>query len=329
MNRVKIMLLLVVVAVAAGGWWWYSHRSVTTEGWLGYVEGGSIFVAAPVAGTLATLDVVRGADVTAGGRLFGLDPQTSTADTERLRAAVRTAQAHRNDLLKARQRPAEIAVIRARQAEAQAVVVNAQKEYDRVEVVNARGFATHAQLDAARAALKSAQAVLAAAQAEEGAALLAGRSDDVRAAEAAIAEAQAALAAQHRLNVEIAPAAHAAAQVEQTYFNPGEWVPANAPVVSLLEPGRIKIRFFVPEDVVGSLRMGTRVQVSCDGCGAPFEATVRFVAPRAEFTPPVIYSERARGKLVFLIEALPDDDPTRLRPGLPVEVRTVAAKSGA
>ena len=138
---------------------------------------------------------------------------------------------------------------------------------------------------------------------------------------AAIAEARATLAAQQRRTVEIAPLAPAAAQVEQTYFNPGEWVPANAPVVSLLEPGRIKLRFFVPEAVVAKLRPGTRISASCDGCGAAFGATVRYVAPRAEFTPPVIYSERARSKLVFMVEAVPDGDPARLHPGLPVEVR--------
>ena len=151
--------------------------------------------------------------------------------------------------------------------------------------------------------------------------MLTGRSDDLRVAQAGIAEAQAALAAARRRTVEIAPRALNAAQVEQTYFVPGEWVPANAPVVSLIEPARIKLRFFVPQQRVASMRPGTRVSVTCDGCGAAFGATVRFVAQRPEFTPPVIYSERARDKLVFLIEAAPDGDPGRLHPGLPVEVR--------
>ena len=298
-----------------------STARAPTEGWLGYVEGESIFVAAPVAGTLASLNVTRGAAVAAGAPLFALDPQTSNADLAQLQAAVIAAQAHRDDLLKARQRPAEIAIIRARQAEARASLVNAQQDYDRVAAINARGFAANSQLDAARATLKSATAAVAAAEAEEGAGLLAGRSDDLHAAEAAIAEARAAVTAQQRRTIEIAPIAAAAAQVEQTYFNAGEWVPANAPIVSLLEPGHIKLRFFVPEEVVATLRPGTRVTASCDGCGPTFGATVRFIAPRAEFTPPVIYSEHARGKLVFLVEAAPDGDPARLHPGLPVEVR--------
>lgn len=313
--------LIVTVLVALGAWWWLGQHSAHNEGWLGYVEGESIYVAAPVSGTLASLDVTRGSTVAAGARLFALDAATSNADVARLQAAVAAAQARHDDLLKARQRPEEIAIIRARQTEARATLVNAQASFDRVAAVNARGFATNAQLDAARAALKAAKAGLAAAEAQESAGLLAGRSDELRAAAAAIAEARAALAAQQRRTVEIAPLAPAAAQVEQTYFNAGEWVPANAPVVSLLEPGRIKLRFFVPESVVATLRPGTRVSASCDGCGAPFGATVRFVAPRAEFTPPVIYSERARSKLVFMVEAVPDGDPARLHPGLPVEIR--------
>jgi HlyD family secretion protein len=324
MTRLKpILLVAAIVAAAIAGWQWFSRRPAVTEGWLGYVEGESIYVAAPVAGTLARLDVTRGGNVAAGARLFALDPATTNADLARLQAAVASAEARRDDLLKARQRPAEIAIIRARQAEAQATLVNAQAQYDRIAAINARGFATNAQLDDARATLKAAMATRAATQAEEGAGLLAGRSDDLRAAEAAIVEARAAVAAQARRTVEIAPAAPAAALVEQTYFNPGEWVPANAPVVSLLEPGRVKLRFFVPESIVATLRPGTRVTASCDGCGPPFGATVRFIAPRAEFTPPVIYSERARSKLVFLVEAAPDGDPARLHPGLPLEIRPV------
>ncbi|MGL4542138.1 MAG: HlyD family secretion protein [Polymorphobacter sp.] len=320
MKKLLVAVLLVVVAVAAG-WAWSRRAAPATEGWLGYVEAESSFIAAPVAGSLATLDVARGDTVAAGARLFALDPQAASADTRRLQAGIALAEARRADLLKARQRPEEIAIVRANQAQARANIERAQHDHDRTAALNAKGFATNAQLDAARATLRSAQAVLAAAVAQERAGMLTGRADDIAAADALIASTRAELAVQKRRDREIAPLAVAAARVEQTFFNPGEWVPANAPVVSLIEPGRIKLRFFVPQDSVARLRPRARVQVSCDGCGAPFGATVRYIAPRAEFTPPVIYSERARGKLVFMVEAVPDGDPARLQPGLPVEVR--------
>lgn len=321
MKRAIVVPVLLIVAVAAALWFWLGRSDPADEGWLGYVEGEAIEVAAPVAGTLARLDVVRGGQVRAGQRLFSLNAVTNEAETRRLEAQLAQAQAQRADLAKARQRPAELGIPRAQQAAARAELVRAQREYERISTLAARGFATRAQLEATRAAMQSAQAALDQARASEASGQLPGREDQIAAADAAVAAAGAAVLAQQRRGIEIAPTATVSALVEQTYFNPGEWVPANAPIVRLLEPGRIKIRFYAPEDRIAALAPGTRVTVSCDGCGAPFTATVRFVSERAEFTPPVIYSERARSKLVFLVEAAPEGSAARLRPGLPVEVR--------
>ena len=108
--------------------------------------------------------------------------------------------------------------------------------------------------------------------------------------------------------------------IEQTYYNPGEWVPANSPVVSLLPDARRKLRFYVPQDRVAALKVGGTIHYSCDGCGGRATAQISFIAPRAEFTPPVIYSESARAKLVFLVEAMLPVSDRPLPPGLPVAV---------
>lgn len=93
------------------------------------------------------------------------------------------------------------------------------------------------------------------------------------------------------------------------------------PVVSLLPPENIKLRFFVPEAVVGGLRIGQKVSAACDGCGTPVSATVSYVSPKSEFTPPILYSKDARAKLVFMVEAKPGlADAPRLKPGQPVDV---------
>jgi HlyD family secretion protein len=109
--------------------------------------------------------------------------------------------------------------------------------------------------------------------------------------------------------------------VHDTFFVAGEWVPAGKPVVSLLPPGNIKLRFFVPATVVGALHVSQNIKAACDGCGAPLAATISYVSPAAEFTPPVIYSREARTKLVFMVEARPSAaDAARLKPGQPVDV---------
>lgn len=319
MKRI-LPLLLIGIAVLAGLIWFAFGRDEGPEPWLGYVEGEAIEVAAPVSGQLASLAVQRGGQVTAGQALFALNPETTAAELRRLEAQLATARAQRDDLTKARQRPAELDIARAQQAAARAEVTRTARDYQRISTLAQRGFATKVQLDAARAAAESARASLSQAQASEASGELAGRTDQIAAADAQITAAEAAIAAQQRRGAEIAPAAPVAALVEQTYFNPGEWVPANTPVVRLLPPGRVKIRFYAPQGAISGLKPGAKVRVSCDGCGDPVVATVRYVAPQAEFTPPVIYSERARAKLVFLVEAYPDAGVERLRPGLPVEV---------
>jgi HlyD family secretion protein len=107
--------------------------------------------------------------------------------------------------------------------------------------------------------------------------------------------------------------------IEQIYSRPGETVPAGRPVVALLPPGNLKIRFFAPQSVLPELKYGDVVGVSCDGCDKGLTAKISFIARSAEFTPPVIYSQEERAKLVFLIEARPEQ-PEKFRVGQPVTV---------
>jgi len=111
----------------------------------------------------------------------------------------------------------------------------------------------------------------------------------------------------------------AAARIDEVFFQKGEWVSANQPVVSLLPDEKIKVRFYVPEAGVARYRPGTEVRFSCDACASGLTATIRYVSPRAEFTPPVIFSRDSRDRLVFMVEAYPKR-PAGLQPGLPVDV---------
>ena len=145
------------------------------------------------------------------------------------------------------------------------------------------------------------------------------RRAQVEAARAQVAEAQ---GGQREVQIrvgQLSPQAPAPARVEEVFFQPGEWVPANQPVVSLLPDERVKVRFYVPEQQVARYRPGTRVRFACDGCPAGLDATIRYVSPRPEFTPPIIFSRDSRDRLVFMVEASPARAAS-LQPGLPVDV---------
>lgn len=314
-------VIVIALLVLATGAYWYLGRVTEPARWLGYVEAETEFIAAPVAGRLAQRSVERGAAVGAGTPLFLLDPETTDAETARLEAQVAAARAQEVDLADARARAPELAAARAAQAAAQAQLTRAEADFTRIEALAHSGFASRSQLDAARAARDGARAGLAQGRAQTASLeLSAGRQGQIAAAAANRGGAEAALRGQRQRRRDIAPVAPEAGVVEQTFYNPGEWVPANVPVIALLPDARRKLRFYVPQERIAALRPGMAVRFTCDGCGPAREARISYIAPRAEFTPPVVYSERARAKFVFMVEALLPPSARPLSPGLPVEV---------
>ena len=147
----------------------------------------------------------------------------------------------------------------------------------------------------------------------------AGTQKDFDAAQSALREAEARVNTSQTRLARRSIAAPVTGTVQQVYFRPGEVVTASKPIVAVLPPGNMKVRFFVPEAVLPRIQYGETVTVRCDGCTGDLTAKVSFISKTAEFTPPVIYSLEERAKLVFLIEALPTE-PGNLRVGQPVDV---------
>ena len=287
--------------------------------YLGYVEGETILVGAPQAGRLVSVAAEKGHPVRAGERLFALDPAAAEAEVARAAAAVETARAMQDNLLTGK-REEEIAVIRAQVAQAEASLELARKEMSRAATLASTGTAAQSRLDEAAEKANLYEARLRELQASERVAELPGRSAEIAAQASRLKEAEAQLAVARDKLSDLSPKAPADAQVEDVFFKPGEWVAAGQPVVSLLKPSDLTIRFFLPEAAIAKAAPGTAISFHCDGCSGIKTATITHVASTPEFTPPVIYSEGARAKLVFLVEAKPAVADSELRPGLPVSV---------
>jgi HlyD family secretion protein len=287
----------------------------------GYVEGEFVRVAAPFAGTLVSLDAQRGAQVEPGAKLFALEAESEDAARREAQERLRKAAAVVEDLRKGK-RPTEIASVNAQLSQAEVAARLSERELQRQLDLVSKGFVSQSRADEAKAARDSDRAKVQQLQNELATTQLGSRPDEIRAAEAEAAAAKESLAqADWKLRQKSVTATVAGA-VSDTLFTRGEFVPAGAPVVSLLPPANVKVRFFVPETRVGSIKVGQKVSLACDGCGNPIEAAVTFIATQAEFTPPVIYSKDSRAKLVFLVEAKPSpQDAVKLHPGQPVDVR--------
>ncbi len=293
--------------------------------WSGYVEGDYVYVASPIGGALTTLAVKRGENVVRGAALFALDSASERAAREEAQARAQSAQAQADNADKGR-RKEEIAVTQAQLVQARAQAVLAASELQRAQQLVKQGFISQSRLDDARTAARQAQAHVDELEAALRVARLPARADERAAADALSDAARSALAQSQWREQQKQQRAPDDALVADTLFRIGEWVNPGQPVVALLPPGAVRARFFVPEAELGTLRLGQAVEVRCDGCGAPIAAKIDFIATRAEYTPPVIYSNSQRSRLVFMVEARPDaKDGARLKPGQPVDVKPLAA----
>ncbi|HET9642125.1 MAG TPA: HlyD family efflux transporter periplasmic adaptor subunit, partial [Burkholderiaceae bacterium] len=260
-----------------------------------------------------------------GTALFTLEQDFESEALGEAQAREERAAAVQRDLRKG-QRPDELAAARAALLAAQAALKQSASDLARQRGLATQGFISGANLDALVARRDADAARVRQLEAELRVARLGARADAQTAA-GVDTRAAAQVVAQNRWRLQQRSVqAPAAARVEDTLYRPGEWVAAGAPVVNLLEPGAVKLRFFVPEARLSQFPVGTTVSVGCDGCGQRLSATVRHVAQQAEYTPPVIYSQDNRSRLVFLVEAWPaPSDAVRLHPGQPVDVQRMAA----
>ena len=289
-------------------------------GWQGYLEGEFVYVGAPLAGRLEQLSVQRGTRIAAGAPLFTLEQGSELAAQREAADRLRSAEARVADLKKG-SRPTELAALEARLEQARTAAELSQRELERHASLFKTGAIAASDFDRARLTHERNTRAIEEINAQLATARLGGRTDAVTAAEAEVA---AAAAAKERADWAIAQktqAAPTAALVYDTLFREGEFVALGTPVVALLPPENLKIRFFVPEAEFAALKMGDAVRATVAGRRAPIDGRVNYVSPRPEYTPPVLYNRDNRSKLVFMVEAALDPAVAReLNPGQPVDV---------
>ena len=276
----------------------------------------------PLGGALTNLAVARGDSVKAGQLLFALERQAEAdAAWPQAEKNLAQAQAQLDDISKG-SRPTEIDSLAAQLARAQAglEIVRRGTRATRTARRFRRGF--QGGIGSGARAARRHQAQVNQLTADLATAKLGGRDDAIRAAQAAVESQRAALdKAEMVVGPETAICARRAPQVHDTLYRRGEYVAARNPVVVLLPPENLKVRFFVPQATLPQIKVGQTVSVKPDGAAHPINATVNYISTQAEYTPPVIYSRETRANLVFMIEAkFSPADAADLRPGQPVDV---------
>ncbi len=290
------------------------------KGWQGYLEGDFVYVSSPLAGRLERLAVAKGSRASAGATLFELEHAAEAAALRQAEQELLAAKAQLEDLKKG-SRPEEIAALVARLGSAKAEAELSRLDLERQEALFKSGAISQSDYDHARLTHAANLHAVAQNTAQLETSRLGGRTDAVAAA-AAAARAAGDAEAHARWSVDQkAQPAPCDALVYDTLYREGEFVPAGSPVVCLLPPANLKVRFFVAEPDYGSLKAGDTVTVSIDGLPSPLGATVSYMSPQPEYTPPVLYNRDNRAKLVYMVEAVfARGAAADLHPGQPVDV---------
>jgi HlyD family secretion protein len=322
------IVLLAALALALGALWWFFLRPgpPAPEEWQGYADADFVKVGPTQQGLITAVHVERGDRVVKGAPLF---EQDDADDRYAVDQATRLLQQAKDQLvnLESPAKPTEIAVAVANLGDAKAARDKVLADLQRNQVLLKSGAATAQTVDEERADLASAEAKIAAEEAalEQAKASL-GRPGEITAQTSAVDAAEAALAMARWKLAQRSVVSPVTGVVADVLARAGETLQAGAPVVSLLPPENIFVRFFVPEPSLAHLHVGDTVALLCDNCSADVTGAVSFIAPQAEYTPPFIYSETTRSKFVFLAEARPKPaEATLFNPGQPVSVRPRAA----
>lgn len=322
--RIALVLALVAGAAAAG---YYALRVENGTGELrlyGNVDIREVDLAFRVPGRLAEVRVDEGDPVRAGDLLAVLDDRP-------YRAALDAALAGRDQAAaalakyEAGNRAQEIAQARALVEQLDAELKNAATTAGRMKELFTDGAVSRQALDDAVAARDALAARLQSARKALDLQYAGFRDEDVRAAAASLRAAQAAVDAARTDQDDTRLIAPSDGTVLSRVREPGAMAAAGAVVLVVSLDRPVWVRAYVPEPRLGEVRPGMAVRVYTDGRpDKPYEGTVGFVSPVAEFTPKNVETEALRTDLVYRLRVVVRNADGGLRQGMPVTVLPAA-----
>ena len=309
MKRRVLLVALVATCGIAIGWRWRPARANVLQ-LAGTLEAREVRVGSLVGGRVQAVHVEEGAEVQPGQPLVTLaadllEPQVREQAGRLLEACSRL------DLQRAGPPPEEIARARAEWEWAEA-------ERSRMQTLTSEGIVGRQAYDATAVIATTRQARL--FELERG-----SRSEDVAAAAAAVEREQARLEWLREQRAETVVRAPATGLVRVIDLRPGDIVAPSQPIVTILEPGQMWARVWVPETRVGHVHVGDAVRLAIDSHpDRSFPGLVLEVASRAEYTPRNVQTLEQRADVVFGVKVRVEP-ALELKPGMAV-VATLALR---
>jgi HlyD family secretion protein len=101
---------------------------------------------------------------------------------------------------------------------------------------------------------------------------------------------------------------------------PGDYVAAGTPIVTVGELDDVWLRGYVEETDLGRVKVGQAAVVTTDSFpGKRYEGRVSFISQQAEFTPKTVQTRKERVKLVYRVKVDVPNPDRELLPGMPAD----------
>lgn len=316
----KYLHLTLVSVLLIGLTFLYACDERDHKSYQGYIEGDLNYLASPYSGILIKLYVDKGDTVKPGDPIYQLDPQPQLSRLQQATYTLQQAQSELQNLQKG-QRKTVLQSIQAQIKQAEAELSLAKKNVVRYRKLYLQHAIEELQYDEAKRNLQQAQnrvkefkANLAEASRASRIDLIKAQQDKAKSLQASVKDLEWQLAQKKKVSP-------AAGRIFDRFYLPGEFIAEGQPIVSLLTTDNMDVVFFIPEPVLSQIKINQQIHFTCDSCNTRYTATIYFISPNAEYTPPVIFSRERREKLVYRIEAkLSPEIAKQFNAGQPVDV---------
>lgn len=320
MKRRVILLFIIVAALAVAGWVWHLREGRQELVLSGNVDIREVNLAFRVGGRLRQLQVDEGAHVHAGDRLGELDPAPYDIALEDARASHEALQARRR-LYHAGNRAEDIAQARANLAAREAALSNAERLLQRQLELAPTGATTDRAVDDARSQRDQAAAQAEATRQQLQAMEKGFRREEVAEVGANERRARAQIAQAELQRADTVLYAPSDGTIITRAVEPGAMLASGTTVLTLSLDQPVWVRAYAGEADLGKMAPSTHVLVYTDARAEPYEGTVGFVSPTAEFTPKNVETQDLRTALVYRLRIVVQKPDAALRQGMPVTVR--------
>ncbi|MGQ7868035.1 HlyD family secretion protein [Sunxiuqinia sp. sy24] len=297
---------------------WLITRPVPLE-IQGEIEATQVRVASKIPGRIDAIAVRKGQQVQKGDFLFSIKSPEIEAKLQQATAARSAAQAQSMKAQHGAQKE-DIQAAYSTYLKAEAAARLYEKTFQRISNLFEAGVVSEQKKDEVETQMEASRETANAAKAIWEKASKGARSEDKNAAEALVEQAEGAIAEVESYLSETQISAPASGAVSNIISEEGELVPTGFPVVTIHDLSDSWATFFVREDLMADIRMGSELKATVPAIGnQEITFKINYISPLADFASWT--STKASGGFdvkSFEIHASPVQTVDGLRPGMSV-----------